>query len=328
MHIARLVAGQPGADQVQAKLVLAEHHQVGQVVVAGREAVAVAPVDSLDHRQPGLEHAHVVAGLVRPDLLVNRPQLVLAVVARIAQPAVVLEVPLDARLRLGVDVRLHEVGHAGHHAPAGAEADVGLHHQALLVLHRQGHAHAVGLPLGDVQQPGVRLVHRGVVRDARVDDRVRHPAPRHFEVLAEVAGAAVGLVHLDAVALVNIDPAAPVPGLIVVRLREVELLEAQLLQAQDETFVEIGVGGGPPEVHLGPPPVAHRGRVRLEDDAVGERHAGPVHRHKDFARQLEPFAPLGLRVHFLLDARAADEHRLGIGLDERVEAEVGLRGRG
>ena len=53
VHVAGLVPAQVQPDEVQPELVLAEHHQVGQVVVADAEAVAVAAVDALDHRQPG-----------------------------------------------------------------------------------------------------------------------------------------------------------------------------------------------------------------------------------------------------------------------------------
>ena len=138
VHVAGLVAAQPQPDQVQPELVLAEHHQVRQVVVAAAEAVAVAPVDALDHRQPGLEHALVVAGLVRPDLLPHRavssaPGCRSGVVKSCAWFS---KNALTRVSDLRVDVRLHAVRHARHHAPARAEPHEGRHHQPLLVLHR------------------------------------------------------------------------------------------------------------------------------------------------------------------------------------------------
>ena len=48
-------------------------------------------------------------------------------------------------------------------------------------------------------------------------------------------------------------------------------------------------------------------------------------RHEDLARQRQAFAELGLLVHLVRHVGAPDKHRLRILLDERVEAEEGLR---
>lgn len=109
-----------------------------------------------------------------------------------------------------------------------------------------------------------------------------------------------------------------------VGLDAVELLQPRLFQEHDEALVVIRIGAGAP-VLLVRPALAHAGDIWLEDDAAGVGRAGFVHGDEDLAGQGESFASFGRRVQFLADSRALDGHRLGVGLNKKMDAEVALR---
>ena len=108
-------------------------------------------------------------------------------------------------------------------------------------------AHAVRLPLGDVQQPGVGLAHRRVVRDAREHHAVRHLGPVDLEAVAQVprAARATRPMSTPSRSLMSLKP-AHVPGVVGRGLDEVELLQAEFLQARHHAFVELRVGAHAP----------------------------------------------------------------------------------
>ena len=129
------------------------------------------------------------------------------------------------------------------------------------------------------------------------------------------------LVHLDAVALVDIDKPAVIPGMEVVGLHKVELLQAEFLQPHDHAFVELRIGARAPVLLMRPVLAADAAHIRLQYDPVTYRDPALFLGHEDLARQSQAFAELRLLVHFVRHFRAPDKHRLRILLDKRVEAE-------
>src|SRR5271157_3652262 len=97
------------------------------MVLALAEAVAIPTGDAFDHGQARLHYAHVVAGLVRPDLLAYGAQLVRAVVTIVLQLDMAIEKLLHHAFGVGMNVRFHEIGHTGYHAPSRTEANVRQH---------------------------------------------------------------------------------------------------------------------------------------------------------------------------------------------------------
>ena len=167
---------------------------------------------------------------------------------------------LDAR----VDAGLHDV--ALEAAPAAAEGRERVGDQALLVLDGLRQHHRMGLPLGDVQQPGVGFAHRRVVRDAGEHHAIGHLVPVDVELVPQVARAVARLVPLDAQPRVHVDHAADHPRVVGRGVDHGQLLDAQLLQPRDHAFVERRVGADAPHVldALG----VHAGGVGLQHDPV------------------------------------------------------------
>src|SRR5437868_2989432 len=230
-----------------------------------------------------------------------------------------------------MDVRLHEFRYARDHLPTRAEPHIGQHYQALFVLDRLRQAHAVRFPFGDVEQPGIGLVHRGVMWDARIYYPVRDLAPGHVVAVAEITNAPLRLIHLDAMSFVDIDETAQVPLMKIVSFQKMKFLQPEFLQADDHAFIELRIGTGAPGVHQRPPLALHAADVGLEDDTVSYRNPRPIQRHEDLPRQVQAFAQFGWFVHLVRHVRAADEYRFRIRFDERVDAEIRLRqacGRG
>ena len=295
------------------------------MVIAHPEPVPITPVDALNYREARFQRLRVIARFVRPDLLMNRTQIGPALVARVPHPHMAVEERVHAPFHLGVNMLLHELRHARHHLPARTKPHVGLHHQPLFVLGSQRHAHPVRLPLGDVQQPRIRLVHRRIVRDLRVNHRVRHLRPVHLVTVPEVACPPVRLIHLDAVAIVDIRQAPIIPRMEVIRLEEVELFQADLFETNNDPLVKLRIGPCPP-VLLVRPLVPHAGEVRFQHHPVRNRNARRLVRgNKHIPRKRDALFELRRLVHLVRHPRALEEHRLRVGLHKRMHGKTGLR---
>jgi hypothetical protein len=279
-EVPRLVAGQPVADDVHLEGVLTKDHHIGHEVLGPTtearpllEAVAVAAVDPLDHVEGGAGGGVVVEGLLRPHLHADPAVPVVegawpVPAGHPAGPMAVVE-GLDLSAILGIDIgdRRAVLELSVHRA---AIVHVGMDVGALPVLGRQGHAHAVGLELGDVEVEGPFLVDGGHVPQALVHHPAGHLPPDHLAAFLQVgqgrpgkqlaavetgqlgAGAlGQGRVRLHGVAVGAIGVAQQIA------LAQVELrpLQAQLLlHALDDPLDEIGVGEDAHQSGGGVPP--------------------------------------------------------------------------
>ena len=164
------------------------------------------------------------------------------------------------------------------------------------------------------------------MRNAVVDHGVMHLGPCHFVIFFEVPDAPFRFIHLDALSLVDVHETAMVPGMKVVGFDEVELGQAHFFHAHHHAFIELRIGSRAPVFCVGARPVADAGDIGLEDHTVRDGYAGrPVHRHKNLTREFQPFLTLRFFMQLFGDSSAADEHRFGILLDERMKSKEGLR---
>ena len=294
------------------------------MVVAHAKTIAIATVNTFNDRQPRLHRLKMITSLMRPDLLVHRTQRCRRIITRKALPLMLIEERIHHFFHVLMNIGLHPSRHARHAAPTGAEAHERLHHQPLQILHRQGHAHAVRLPLGNVQQPRIRLAHRGEVRNALVHHGLRHLVPVHLVTIAKIARPPLRLVHLHAMAFVDVYETAVIPRIEAIGFHPVELLQPDLLHPHDETLVELRVRPGAP-ILLVRPAIAYRSEVWFQHDPVRCRHSPALHRYQHFARQLQARLPLRRLVHFVRYLGPLNKNSLGVRQQKRMQRKLAFR---
>ena len=215
---------------------------------------------------------------------------------------------------MGLGVGL-EVRGQGRVEPA-AEADVRRDVRPLQVLHAEGQPHGVGLVLRDVDEEGARVREGAEVLRAAEDDAVRALLRRGGP------GVVVAVVHTGAA-------------------RQLRVAGGRLLDHQALAHVD-RAGGEPRPSGRRSAPLPRRGRSRsrgvrpvffvevrfgLIATRGAEARPWPFRSEKSWRARASASAPDRLRVGLRRDPRPADEHRLGVGFHEGVQAQR-ARGRG
>src|ERR1039457_701249 len=236
---------------------------------------------------------------------------------------------LDTRIDLGLD----NIGGTQDRPPAAAESGEKMRNQALLVLHGEREPHTVRLPLGNIEQPRARFVHRSIVRNALEDHAFRHGAPGGLPSFPQMALAAFWILGDDSEPVVDIQKAAQVPTGVRGGIDEGETGEAEFLHAGHKPLVELGIGACAEEFLRRSPARRQTGCVGFQDDAVVDGDAGTVAAHEDEPRELQTFVSFGFgtqdgcrsRASFRPSFRLASASILCATLVRRMNTALGFR---